>query len=479
MQTPSHLMPLPDGRVRSVNYDHTILGWRASLRLAQRLGKRAGLLPITQAIWYVPQGLNVWDQVLCQFPGHYARDQEHCDDRAAGADAADAQPFDGPAWSGPQIYFPDQEPLAGSAAPQQIPDMLDAIRQGERAEAYRLFLAMAQEPSLHAALADAILLAGISDLQDTIIDRANYQNIGHKALRARAMVDLANEMGWENAHDVFYTVVPDLGTTPILHALWTQVTGIVEAQFPDTWQSLKHTNVTALSPAEVEETVDVVLWGQQGDVIAHITGRLLEGKALLALGDAVLIAYCRYVTDLADHPSAFFRPGHAFDYCNVVHHWLRTYDNPQQAKAVYLEAAFVNDMARAHMRTPRDPVMALDPAAFAGWADSLPLRDVLPALGTAISDQDAERTLALVDSYLTRSPDRTDLLATIAFSASKFQNDPHIQRHCITAFEEYEHNQSGQRDQIIRAAAKYASRCVKRSLDFAAYDLYRERFADA
>ena len=147
VQTPSHLMPLPDGRVRSVNYDHTILGWRASLRLAQRLGKRAGLLPITQAIWYVPQGLNVWDQVLCQFPGHYARDQEHCDDRAAGADAADAQPFDGPAWSGPQIYFPDQEPLAGSAAPQQIPDMLDAIRQGERAEAYRLFLAMAQEPS--------------------------------------------------------------------------------------------------------------------------------------------------------------------------------------------------------------------------------------------------------------------------------------------------------------------------------------------
>ena len=85
--------------------------------------------------------------------------------------------------------------------------------------------------------------------------------------------------------------------------------------------------------------------------------------------------------------------------------------------------------------------------------------------------------MALVDSYLARTDERQDLLVAISFAACKFQNDPHIQRHCISAHEEYDANRSPHRDQIIRASAKYASRCIKRSLEMGAFELYRETFA--
>ena len=62
VQAPSHVMTKPDGTTRGVNYDHTVLGWRASLRLMPALPEPANLLPVAQAIWYVPQGLDVWSQ---------------------------------------------------------------------------------------------------------------------------------------------------------------------------------------------------------------------------------------------------------------------------------------------------------------------------------------------------------------------------------------------------------------------------------
>ncbi len=144
VQAPSHLMQLPDGRMRGVNFDHTILGWRASMKLAERLGEQAGLLPLTQAIWYVPQGLSVWDQIQCNFPGHYARDQEKCDTREDVG--AEEHAFDGPAWQPVETYFADREPRReGGSAQAQIHEMIDAIRTGRREDGYELFLGLVDE----------------------------------------------------------------------------------------------------------------------------------------------------------------------------------------------------------------------------------------------------------------------------------------------------------------------------------------------
>ena len=232
VQVPSHMMRLPSGEMRGVNYDHTILGWRGAIALTRELGGRRGVLPDVQAMWYVPQGLNVWEQVICQFPGHYARDAEQCNRKFPGSDEG-ADRFDGPAWNVPKIYFEDHAPIADGSVDDRLVRMNWAIAEGDKEEAYGLFLGLAREPEHRERLKDAILFSGIIDLQDTIINRGGYQNIGHKALRARALVDIADYLGWDDSHELMYTVVPDLACSPHLHGLWNEISNICRTELPD------------------------------------------------------------------------------------------------------------------------------------------------------------------------------------------------------------------------------------------------------
>ena len=78
LHVPAHHKLLPNGEFRNVNYDHTILGIRAGMRLMPWLSEREKYLTLAQAMYYVPQGLDVWAQLECGFPGHYAREQEKC-----------------------------------------------------------------------------------------------------------------------------------------------------------------------------------------------------------------------------------------------------------------------------------------------------------------------------------------------------------------------------------------------------------------
>src|SRR4051794_14060387 len=228
VQVPSHLMKKADGEMRGVNYDHTILGWRGALKLTPHLSKERSLLPTVQAMWYAPQGLNIWEQIICEFPGHYAR-SEKCNVRYPGDDP-EVDRFDGPAWVPPKIHFEDHEPIRSSSVDEGISRLLSAIAEGDRSEAYGRFLGLAEDPANRERLKEAILFAGIIDLQDTLINRGGYQNIGHKALRARALVDIADYFGWDNAHEIIYTVVPDLGCSPRLYGLWTEISNVVKIE---------------------------------------------------------------------------------------------------------------------------------------------------------------------------------------------------------------------------------------------------------
>ena len=167
VQVPSHLMRLPTGELRGVNYDHTILGWRGAIYLMNEFSGTRGMLPNVQAIWYVPQGLNVWEQVICEFPGHYARDAEQCSRRFPGSDHEHDR-FDGPAWNPPKIYFKDHAPIEDGSVDDRLSRLNWAIAEGNKAEAYGLFLGLAKDPGHRQRLKDAILFAGIIDLQDTL-----------------------------------------------------------------------------------------------------------------------------------------------------------------------------------------------------------------------------------------------------------------------------------------------------------------------
>ena len=82
---------------------------------------------------------------------------------------------------------------------------------------------------------DQLLFLGLIDVQDTIVGR-KARNTGHKALRARAIVGLADYVGWERAHGVFYTGVPDMAVGPLYYSLYDSVCVQLTNAFPDARQ---------------------------------------------------------------------------------------------------------------------------------------------------------------------------------------------------------------------------------------------------
>jgi hypothetical protein len=477
VQVPSHMMRLPNGEMRGVNYDHTVLGWRGAIALMREMEGAEAVLPSVQAMWYVPQGLNVWEQVVCEFPGHYARDGEQCNRKFPGPDH-DHDRFDGPAWNPPKIYFEDHAPIEGGSVDDRLARMNWAIAEGNKAEAYGLFLGLAKDPAHRARLKDAILFAGIIDLQDTIINRGGYQNIGHKALRARALVDIADYLGWDQSHEIIYTVVPDLGCSPRLYGLWSEISNICRMELGG--KAIPKRSEKPLDERELDELTEALVWGGPFDVNAAVMGLFGRGAGILDVGDAVIVCFQRYLIDVLENPNAFLHPTHALDYMNVVQSWVRNYDNPHQVKAVFMGARFMNDTIRSNAMFPRDPKFTLEPrAAYRAWADDFAVDRLLPVIKEHTLAQDAPRACALVDSYLARTNERRKLLDTVTYAACHWQNDPHVMRNCASSLEEFRHNGTSRRDDIIRGYVKHQSRYVKRALSHDCYRVYVDHFHPA
>ena len=71
VQVPSHIN-VRDGQITLVNNDHTILGLRTATSLTPFLPEPYRLLPLLQSVWYMPAGLDIWNQLLGRYPGRYA-----------------------------------------------------------------------------------------------------------------------------------------------------------------------------------------------------------------------------------------------------------------------------------------------------------------------------------------------------------------------------------------------------------------------
>src|SRR6202047_330686 len=88
---------IDDGYVNFVNNDHCLLSARATVNLTKLVPEDCAGLPMAQTIWYIPTGLDIWNQKILKAPGHYAR---------------------APGWSmppgpppTPDVVWADQEPL--------------------------------------------------------------------------------------------------------------------------------------------------------------------------------------------------------------------------------------------------------------------------------------------------------------------------------------------------------------------------------
>jgi len=194
VQVPNHV-DVRDGQITLINNDHTILGLRTSADLTRYLPEQYRMLGMLQSVWYIPAGLDIWNQLLGKYPGRYAT--------MKGMNVP-------PPSYGPVVWNQDQEPIVEAGTlDQRLHSHMVATMSGDVKRSYGLFLGLAADKAARVKLRDQLLFLGLIDLQDTVMGR-KARNTGHKALRARAVVDLAEYIGWDRAHGVFYTGVPDM-----------------------------------------------------------------------------------------------------------------------------------------------------------------------------------------------------------------------------------------------------------------------------
>ena len=143
------------------------------------------MLPMAQTVWYIPTGLDIWNQKINKAPGHYTR----------GFQGVITEP---PA---PVVYWPDQEPLRSNApVEERLGDWLTLVHRGQVIDAYRTFLGLMEDAVNRNRVLAELVFAGLIDIQDRMLYNRSYTT-GHKSYRARATVELGNAVGWDHAHE--------------------------------------------------------------------------------------------------------------------------------------------------------------------------------------------------------------------------------------------------------------------------------------
>jgi hypothetical protein len=148
------------------------------------IGDALSIVAAVQSVWYVPAGLDIWNQLLGHYPGRYA------------------------SMKGMNVPPPDYGPVVTRGTlEERLHEQLVATISGDAKRSYGLFLGLAAEECARPALRDQIRFLGAIDMQETVIDR-KARNTGHKSICARAITDLIDFIGWEKAHGIFYIVYP-------------------------------------------------------------------------------------------------------------------------------------------------------------------------------------------------------------------------------------------------------------------------------
>jgi hypothetical protein len=432
VQVPSHIN-VRDGQISLINNDHTILGLRTSVDLAPFLPERYRLLSYLQSVWYIPAGLDIWNQLLGRYPGRYAT--------MKGMNVP-------PPSYGPVVWHQEGTPITEEGTVEErLHSHMIATVSGDVRRSYGLFLGLAADPEIRPRLRDHLLFLGLIDVQDTVIGR-KARNTGHKALRARAVTDLADFIGWERAQGVYYIGVPDMAVGPLYYSLYDEAC-VVTGELPDAGKKLAETNQTPLTPAEVEEMIQLLMTADQPTVWGRLTAHLRDGKSIRSLGDTLQMGAAELILRTTV-PRQFTDGQHPFDYCNTANYWLRTTTSPYRARVLYLMANFINDAARSDKLV--HSVIEAECAGFdgAGRTGAALLED----LDAAILAFDIPRTTAIANAYLRSGADRAAYMSAVALTACKFQDDPHNQKITHSSFEEYAHNSTHLRDRLLLVSVR-------------------------
>ncbi|HEX7787228.1 MAG TPA: hypothetical protein VF653_13495, partial [Methylomirabilota bacterium] len=242
---------LDDGIVRFVNNDHCLLSSRAGIDLLPLMPPELQYLPFAQTIWYVPTGLDPWNQLLGKMPGHYVRLYE--------IKFQGKPPL-------PEVHWPDQGPLAIEGTwPEKLNAWLTLVQRGEVINAYRVFLGLWEEaqddPARRTPLLAQLVFAGLIDVQDRVLHNRSYTT-GHKSYRARATAELARAVGWASAHSILYAGVPDIAVGPRWYSTYEMGCLVVQNLLDNRDRELLAQD-GALTPVESMALQDAILSGQE------------------------------------------------------------------------------------------------------------------------------------------------------------------------------------------------------------------------
>jgi hypothetical protein len=425
---------LDEGVVKFVNNDHCLLSARATLRLARLMPPGFEQLPMAQTIWYLPTGLDPWNQLLGKAPGHYTRMYK--------LDVSAAPPP-------PEVHWPDQEPLPTEGTlDERLNQWLTLVQRSEVVTAYRVFLGLlkdADDQSRQKILAQ-LVFAGLIDIQDRMLFNRSYTT-GHKAYRARATVELGHAFGWSSAHALVYAGVPDLAVGPHWYSDYEMAANVCQALLEGRDHDLR-TNQGALAPADQRQLEDMVLHSHEPDWQYHIVNLLKVGVGPRQILDVIQVAAAELMLECGA-PENYAMPQHSAEYCNTLRWYFDAFDHPHQLKLLFVAAAMVNTAAHNQAADPKNgPRPIHTPRGVEAWDPSR----ILARLHQALLARNQDESLALVHAYVGAGFADTPLVQLLATAAAEFGNDPHNQEICLSLLDDYTISSAADRERLLLAS---------------------------
>ncbi len=337
---------IDDGYPNFVNNDHCLLSARATINLAKMVPERLAMLPMAQTIWYIPSGLDIWNQKINKAPGHYTR-------MRGNLGSVDRPPE-------PVVYWPDQEPLRQEGPlNERLSNWLTLVHRGQVIDAYRTFLGLMEDvPNRKAVLAE-LVFAGLIDVQDRMLFNRSYST-GHKAYRARSTVEIGNAIGWDDpaSHHVLYAGALDIAVGPRWYSTYEMACNMVKMHIEgealhavpyggvsDAELTVLRNNKEALNQEEAAGLIEAVLRGQEPANLHAVTGLLKAGKDPRRILDVLQIAAATVVLQTVD-PNDFSMPHHCYEYLQHARVVLRQFRS-SAAVAADLSAGLVPEPGSA------------------------------------------------------------------------------------------------------------------------------------
>ncbi len=447
---------LDDGLVKFVNNDHCLLSERVGLPLMTLVRPELRLLPLAQTVWYMPTGLDPWNQLLGRAPGHYTRLYQIEVNQVPPA---------------PERHWPDQEPQRTEGPLRdRLNHWLTLVQRGEVLPAYRVFLGLMEEPVSRPAALAHLAFAGLIDVQDRMLHNRSYTT-GHKGYRARATIELGEALGWDAAHSVLYAGVPDIAVGPRWYSTYEMGCNVIQNVLGGRDAEML-AQATPLTPAEEAMLVEVVTRGREWNVIEALVALLRGGRAPRRILDAIQVASAQVLLDTGD-PNNFSMSQHGYEYCNTVGWFYDTFDHPHRLKLLFVAASFINHAAEHQANTADNGRRAITTPPGAA---SLSPGQLLERLEGTLLALRADEAVDLTAAYLAAGWDRAPLIEVLATAATKIGNDPHNQELGLCLLEDYLHTTAADRDRLLLACAKHTAGHRKYGDPLECYRRFAEAF---